>query len=376
MSSPTTEHTPAVRPTLANRVREYAAGSGTIWILGALVALVIAFTVLAPTTFASAYNVRSLFTDAAILLVLGVGMTFVIITAGIDLSVGSVLVFSGVVSAQVMSAFGGTEAGLLGVFAGLLVALLSGVAWGALNGVLIGVFGIPPLIVTLGTFGAALGLAKVLTNGVDDRNVPTILADTIGTGTIGGIPWLVIIAMVVTVLGALLLGLTRFGRHTKAIGSNAEGARRVGVAVKPQLIKVYALAGLLAGLGGFLSLARFSTTTIAGHTTDNLTVIAAVVLGGTSLFGGIGSVVGTAIGVFIPAVLQNGFVILGIQPFWQEFAVGVVLILAVFFDQYRRRARSKGASRRGKHPAPPRATESLGAAPPAPAGAKERINNG
>lgn len=336
--------------TVFSRIRQFVVGSGTIWILAALVVLLAVFTVLAPTSFASAYNIRNLLIDASILLVLGVGMTFVIITAGIDLSVGSVLVFSGVVSAQVMSALGGVEAGGGAVFLGFLVAIAGGIVWGVVNGFLVAYAKIPALIVTLGTFGAALGVAKVLTNGVDYRDVPRALTDSIGIGSVLGIPWLVIIAVVVTVGGALLLTFTRFGRYTKAIGSNEEGSRRAGIAVGRHLVKVYVLAGALAGFGGFLSLARFATTTISGHTTDNLTVISAVVLGGTSLFGGIGSVVGTAIGVFIPTVLKNGFVILGVQPFWQEIAVGAVLVLAVFFDQYRRRSATRGAKRKRTDP--------------------------
>ena len=113
-------------------------------------------------------------------------------------------------------------------------------------------------------------------------------------------------------------------------------ARRAGVNVDRHLIKVYALGGTLAGLAGFLSLARFGTTTIGGHSTDNLDAIAAVVIGGTSLFGGVGTILGTVFGVFIPAVLQNGFVIVGVQPFWQQVAVGAVLIIAVYLDQLRR----------------------------------------
>jgi ribose transport system permease protein len=146
----------------------------------------------------------------------------------------------------------------------------------------------------------------------------------------------VIIAAVVALIGAIVLAQTRFGRYTYAIGSNEEAVRRSGVNVDRHLIKVYALAGMLAGLAGFLSLARFGTTTIGGHSTDNLDAIAAIVIGGTSLFGGVGTIVGTVIGVFIPAVLRNGFVIVGVQPFWQQVAVGAVLIAAVYFDQVRR----------------------------------------
>ncbi len=134
----------------------------------------------------------------------------------------------------------------------------------------------------------------------------------------------------------IVLAQTRFGRYTYAIGSNMEGARRSGVNVDRHLIKVYALAGTLSGLAGYMALARFGTTSISGHSTDNLNAIAAVVIGGTSLFGGIGTILGTVFGVFIPVVLQNGFVIVGIQPFWQQVAVGAVLIGAVYLDQLRR----------------------------------------
>jgi ribose transport system permease protein len=145
----------------------------------------------------------------------------------------------------------------------------------------------------------------------------------------------------VAVVGGVILSQTRFGRYTYAAGSNAEALRRTGVASSRHLIKVYAVAGLLAGLAGYLSLARFATTTLGGHATDNLSTIAAVVIGGTSLFGGRGTMIGTVIGVFIPTVLQNGFVVLGVQAFWQQVAVGVVLIAAVYVDQMRRAARER-----------------------------------
>jgi len=273
----------------------------------------------------------------AVGLVLAVGSTFVIVTAGIDLSVGSVLVFSGVVAAKAMEAVGGESVGTLLV--GLAAALLSGLAWGALNGFLIAKAKIPALIVTLGTLGMALGAALLITGGVDQRDVPFKLVETVGSGRLfGELPYLVLIAFAVALAGGILLAATRFGRYTYAIGSNEEGARRAGVAVDRHLIKVYALAGTLSGLAGFLSLARFATTTIGGHSTDNLQAIAAIVIGGTSLFGGVGTMLGTVFGVFIPAVLQNGFVIVGLQPFWQQVAVGAVLIIAVYLDQLRRRS--------------------------------------
>ena len=319
----------------ATRWQRVATGS-TTWIILILAGMIVAFSVLEPDSFSTVNNVRNIATNAAILLVVAVGMTFVIITAGIDLSVGSVLVFSGVVSAKAMNGIGGDGAGVLIV--GLLVALACGLAWGVLNGLLITKARVPPLIVTLGTLGMALGVAQIITNGVDVREVPARLVISIGVGRLfDQIPWLVVIAVAVAIVFGVVLAMTRFGRHTYAIGSNDEAARRAGINVDRHLIAVYGISGLLAGLAGYMSLARFATTTIGGHSTDNLQAIAAVVLGGTSLFGGIGTMLGSVVGVFIPVVLQNGFVITGVQPFWRDVAVGAVLIAAVYLDQLRRR---------------------------------------
>jgi ribose transport system permease protein len=318
-----------------SRWQRIATGSST-WIILILAGMIVVFSLLEPDAFATVNNARNLATNAAILLVVAVGMTFVIVTAGIDLSVGSVLVFSGVVSAKAMNAMDGDSWGVLVV--GLVVALAAGLGWGVLNGILITKARVPPLIVTLGTLGMALGLAQIITNGVDIREVPPRLVTSIGVGRLfDQIPWLVVIAAAVAVVFAVLLAATRFGRHTYAIGSNEEAARRAGIAVDRHLIAIYGLSGLLAGLAGSMSLARFATTTMGGHATDNLQAIAAVVLGGTSLFGGVGTVLGTVVGVFIPAVLQNGFVITGIETFWRDVAVGAVLIAAVYLDQLRRR---------------------------------------
>jgi len=312
------------------------AGSST-WIGLILVALILVFSILEPDSFVDSANARNIATDAAVLLVLATGMTFVIITAGIDLSVGAILVFSGVVSARAMSGVGGDNWGV--IIVGLVVALAAGAGWGIVNGFLVAKAKIPPFVVTLGTLGAALGASLVITGGVDEREVPFKLITTIGTGrAFDQIPWLVLIAFAVAIVFGIILAATRFGRYTYAVGSNEEAARRAGIAVDRHLMKVYGLAGTLAGLAGFLSLARFSTTTIGGHDTDNLQAIAGVVIGGTSLFGGIGTMLGSVFGVFIPAVLQNGFVIVGVQPFWQQIAVGAVLIGAVYLDQLRRRS--------------------------------------
>jgi ribose transport system permease protein len=189
--------------------------------------------------------------------------------------------------------------------------------------------------------GMSLGLSLLLTGGVDISDIPDKLVTTVGSGRIGGVPILVIITTMIFTLGCLMLAFTRFGRYTYAVGSSLEACRRSSINVTLHLVKVYLLAGALSGVAGYLSLARFATTTLGGHTTDNLQVIAGVVIGGTSLFGGSGGLMGSLIGIIIPVVLLNGFVVLGLPPFWQQVAVGAVLIGAVYFDQLRRRLRDR-----------------------------------
>jgi ribose transport system permease protein len=314
----------------------------SVWILGVLVVIVAFFSVAAGGKFFSPSNFSLISQNIAVWAVLGVGMTFVIITSGIDLSIGSVLVFSSVVAAKVMQSIGGNGWGTAAI--GILAALITGALWGLLNGFLVAKAKIPPLIVTLGTLSIALGLAQVITGGIDVRSVPEALTDFNTYIKILGIPSLPFVALVVVIIGGIVLHRTRFGRYTYAIGSNEEAARRVGVHVSRHLIMVYALMGMLAGLGAVLALAQFGTTTIAGQSLTNLNVIAAVVIGGTSIFGGEGSIFGTVVGLFIPAVLQAGFVIIGVEPFWQGVAVGIVLIAAVYIDQSRRAAALRGAA--------------------------------
>ncbi len=314
-----------------------------------LAVIYLIFTALAPETFPGWVNLRQVVQNVSILAILGIGMTYVIITSGIDLSIGSVLVFSGVIAAKAMVALGGDGWSTAAV--GILLSILCGTAWGVLNGFLIARAKVPPLIVTLGSLGAALGLAQVITTGIDIRQVPVVLQDTIGYGNVPGttIPIISVIALLFLVIFGVILHKTRFGLYTYAVGSNEEAARRVGVKVDRQLIMVYGLSGALAGVAGILSLAQYSTTAIAGQSNTNLNVIAAVVIGGTSLFGGLGTVFGTVVGLFIPAILQNGFVIIGVQPFWQQVAVGAVLVVAVLIDQRRRAAatRATGGRPRG-----------------------------
>jgi ribose transport system permease protein len=273
-------------------------------------------------------------------------MTFIIIGAGIDLSVGSLVVFGSVAFAEVMTRIAGTGGPLggtahhlgLAIAVGILAALASGTGWGLFNGYLIGYRGIPAFVVTLGSLGIALGLAQVITSGVNVAGVPFELQTSLGSGkAFGEIPWLVLLAAGVVVVLWIVLAQTRYGLRTYALGASLEATQRAGINVRRHTLSLYALMGLLTGVVAVMDVARFDTASIAAHTQDNLAAIAAVVIGGTSLFGGKGRMSGTIIGALIPAVLRNGFILMGVQPFWQNVAVGAVLVLAVYVDQERRR---------------------------------------
>jgi ribose transport system permease protein len=328
----------ATPQTLGRRLRR-AATSSPAYMGVILVLLVVFFSAMRPGTFSSAFNLRNIFLDAATLAILAVGMTFVMIAGGFDLSIGSVLVFSGVAAAQVMLELG-TD-GVAPVLAGLAVSLIAGLAWGLFNGFCIARLRVSALITTLGSMGAAQGFAYLVTNGNDVRTVPKLLI-AMGSGGVFGVPWLVIITAIVALIGGIVLHMTRFGRHTYLLGSNPEAARRAGINISRHMIALYALSGGLAGVAAMLSLGRFATTTLEGHGTDPLEAITAVVLGGTALAGGRGSIIGTVVGVFIPAVLANGFIIMGVQPFWQMVVIGFVVIAAVYADQLKRRASERG----------------------------------
>ena len=203
-----------------------------------LLGMMVLFTIINPDAFLSVFNFRSIIVNASIFIILGVGVTFVIVTAGIDLSIGSVLVFASVMSALVMESLG-TEGWAIAAV-GAVVAVLAGALWGLINGFLIAKANVPAFIVTLGTMGMALGISQVITGGIDLYNVPEVLVDTVGFGDIvWQIPTLAVIALVIAVLGGILLHKTKFGLYTYALGSNMEASRRIGIRVDKQLIWVY-----------------------------------------------------------------------------------------------------------------------------------------
>jgi ribose transport system permease protein len=302
-------------------------------VVTAFVITVAIFSVLSPEYFPTLDNARTIALNASVVLVLATSATYVVIAGELDVSVGSVLVFAGVVSAKVMQAVGGNGVGVS--LLGLAVALACGLAWGALNGILVTRARLSSIIVTLASLGSALGLARVLSTGQDFVDFPTSMTD-FGSGTAFGVSHLVYVAAVVMLIGGVVLSRTRFGRFTKAIGSNVQAARRAGIPVERHVLVIFVLSGMSAGLAGWLSMARFSSTAIASHAQDTFNALTGVLLGGVGLFGGAGAMVGVLFGTLIPVVLDTGLVLVGVQSFWQQVAVGAVLVGAVYVDRLRR----------------------------------------
>jgi len=318
------------------------------WLFFFLLGLIAFFWATTPAnSFFTSENFKLIALNTSTVILLAIGETFVIVTAGIDLSIGGILLFAGVCGAKTMLTLSGTHdevaSGLyphanIAVPVGIAVCIVAGTFWGLVNGTLITVLKLPPFIVTLGTLGITFGLSELISGGTNFfAPVPPSFSDNVGNGVILGLFVPIWIAVVFLIVAHVVLHHTRFGRYTAAVGSNAEGARRTGIAVGRHIVKVYTLAGFLAGSAAVLDLAIYTNISSASHQTDNLNAIGAVVIGGTSLFGGVGTIIGSAIGAFIPTVTQNGLVIKGVQPFWQEVLVGATIIFAVYLDQVRRR---------------------------------------
>lgn len=312
---------------------------GDFWIVGVLALMVIVFGVQSPDhdlfTRASWLNTSQY---AVEFLILAVGETFVIITGGIDLSVGAVLGFTGMVSGAVMQQMlSAHESSLLTTIAGFAVALVLGTFIGFVNGFLITRLKLPPFIVTLGSL-TAVGAAPALVNGGNEVDTLPSQISAIGSTEIA--KWIyvtVVIAAVVCVALGLVLHRTRFGLRTYAIGSNNLGARRAGINVDRHLVMVYTISGFLGGLAGMMVMANLSVATPIAGENDELNAIAAVVIGGASLFGGRGHMLGTVVGTFIIALLVTGLVLIGVSGSWQEVATGIIIVAAVAVDQVRLR---------------------------------------
>jgi len=318
------------------------------WLFIFLIVLLGYFSLTTPSgTFLTWPNLSQVALNTSEVVLLAIGETFVIVSAGIDLSIGAVLFFSGVAGGEVMLTLSGTSEQTLagkyphasiGIAVGIVVCILAGLAFGLLNGLVITRLRLPPIIVTLGTMAMAFGFGDLIDGGSYlPAPVPPGLTHGFGSNKFLGLYSPIWIALLILAVAHVVYQHTRFGRYTAAVGSNVEGARRAGIAVDRHIVKVYALCGLLAGVAAVLDLAIFTNTTSIAHQTDNLSAISAVVIGGTSVFGGVGTILLSAVGAFIPTVLQNGLVIQDVQPFWQEVVVGATIIVAVYFDQLRRR---------------------------------------
>jgi ribose transport system permease protein len=313
-----------------------------LWIGGVLLALVIGFSVDSPYFLTRANWLNTSSTGIEVLL-LAVGETFVICSGGIDLSVGAVLGLTGTAGAWVMThgVPGASGAAVGAVALGFAAAIVLGAAFGLVNGFLVAWAGIPPFVVTLGTLGIATGFSYLLNNGQEISAIGSVV--TFGNTNLGGwVPVPVLITAVIAAWCGLLLAKTRFGAYTLSIGDNREAVIRAGINDRRYLLEIYALSGLLAGVAGVLVMARLGAGSPDSGATDNLNAIAAVVIGGASLFGGRGTIIGSVIGTGIISVLLTGLILVNVPPFWQEVVVGVVLIAAVYIDQLRnRKARRK-----------------------------------
>jgi ribose transport system permease protein len=271
--------------------------------------------------FLSPNNLLNIFRQTATVTILAVAMTFVIASAEIDLSVGSVAGLSSVCAAMAVSNYG--------VIAGIIAGLLVGAVVGAVNGGLVSMLGIPSFLVTLGMLGIAVGLAQWITNSAPQPILSDAFNLLFGSGNLGPIPGLLIWTALFVAGGAIALSKTRFGRQVLATGGNRMAADFTGVNTKRIKFQVLLLSGLVAGIVGMLYAGRLQSGRFQWGTGDELSAIAAVILGGTSLFGGSGSVIGTLFGALLIGLINNGLILAGLESSQQQVVRGVIIILAV-----------------------------------------------
>ncbi len=305
---------------------------------GILIALLLVCAVLSFLSefFLTQRNILNVLRQASVNGILAIGMTFVILTRGIDLSVGSVLALAGVVSASLATTSpaamvaGGPFPVMLALGAGIAV----GIAAGAVCGVFVAYFNVPAFVTTLGMLSAARGLTLLYAGG---RPVPSLTPEYrfIGTGDLFGVPMPIVLFGVVFLLAYLLLTFTRFGRHVYAVGGNPHAARVSGINITRVRLMVYVISGALAGLAGMILAARTGSALTQAGIAYELDAIAAVVIGGTSLSGGVGAVTGTLIGALLISVVNNGLDLMGVDSNYQQVIKGMLIVAAVMLDQAR-----------------------------------------
>ncbi|MGF1474295.1 MAG: ribose ABC transporter [Geminicoccaceae bacterium] len=309
----------------------------TLWPWLFLASLLIFFEIWARQIYGASFllnrfNLQSITLFAAAPLILGLGQTFVIISAGIDLSVGFVMGLAAVVMARVMNLVGNEDLPGLALMVGMGAALLSALVPGWINGALISKLKVPAFIGTLGMYGVARGTGFLAADGTTvPVNNPWLFQ--MGNAKLLGVPVPVIIAILLVLVMHYVLSQTKFGQYTYAIGGNRTAAIRAGINVRRHTLIIYMIAAGCAGSAGMIYTARFSAGAAQAGEPLLLDSIAAVVIGGASLFGGSGTIIGTVIGALIIAVIQYGLVFINVEPFWQFVAVGVVIIVSVLIDQ-------------------------------------------
>jgi len=290
--------------------------------------LLVVFFSLVTDRFLRADNLLTVMLQSSIIAIVAIGETFVIITSGIDLSVGSVLGLIGIVTTMLMVAH-------YPVFLAVVIGLLLGALIGFLNGIIIDKGGIPPFIVTLGMLSIARGAALVLTGGVPVSGLPESFNFIGNYNVFGWLPMPVIIMLIMAVIFSKILTKTKLGRYTYAIGSNEEAARLSGINVSRIKQSVYTISGVLSALAGIILASRLFTGQPTAGNGYELNAVAAVVIGGASLMGGEGTILGTIIGALIMGVLSNGLNLLGVSPFWQQIVIGGVIVITVYLDKFR-----------------------------------------
>lgn len=293
----------------------------------ALVILALVFSFLSPYFFTS-QNFSNILIQSAITIVIASGATIVIASGGIDLSVGSVLCLSGIIMAMGIKAE-------IPVWVSILIGLGGGVLLGLVNGFLIGVVKITPLIATLATLSVVRAIAYIITDARPIYSFPMSFR-VFGTGYLGVIPYAFILALAMAFIIMLVLKRTRIGRYTLAIGGNEEAARLSGINLWKTKMAIYALAGLCASVGALILTARLNAAEPLAGSGLEMDAIAAAVIGGASLAGGIASIPGTIIGAVLMATLKNGLTLLSVQPYFQQLTIGIVIVAAVFIDKIRK----------------------------------------
>jgi ribose transport system permease protein len=279
--------------------------------------------------FLTSTNLSSVVRQTAVINIMALGMTVIIISGGIDLSVGAILAMGGLLGTMAM------EKGF-SIPAGVLVGVVTGLFWGSVNGTLTTRLRIAPFIVTLGTLGIVRGLTLIISNGLPVHRVPSAFS-FLGEGNLFGVPFVLWLLVFCAALTHVILEHTRMGRYAFAIGSNPDAATYAGIPVAFHTTAVYAYGGMLTGLAGMIEASRLMTGQPTAGQGYELQAIAAVVIGGGSLHGGEGSVIGTLIGALIMGLLSNGSDLLGISPYLQQAIIGGVIILAVTVDELRKR---------------------------------------